>query len=369
MNKRINIAAPIIGREETSAVQQVLQSNSLAQGPKVAELESSFAAYCGAKYAVAFNSGTAALHAALHAAGLEPGDSVITTPFSFIATINPILMLGAKVKLVDIEPASFNVDAQAIEPAVDSSTKVILPVDLYGQPADYDSLHQTAQKHGLKIVEDACQAVGAAYKGTRAGALGNVGCFSLYATKNITSAEGGIFTTNDAAIMEDGKSFRQHGMSSSYEYGQLGYNYRMTDILAAIAVEQLKKADRFNTIRQQNAAALSAGLQNIPGLVLPQVAPHRTHVWHQYTVRVTKNFPLSRQQLMAELDKKGIGAGIYYPKPLHFYQHIQSLGFKKGQFPVAEQAAEEVLSLPVHPKVSATDIEHISKTIREIANV
>ncbi len=366
----IHIASPEIGLEEIAAVNEVLTSGMLAQGPKVAELEAAFAEYCGTEYAAAVNSGTAALHAALHAAGVGPGDEVITTPFSFIATINPILFLGAKPVLVDIEPESFNIDVSKIESAVTSKTKAIMPVHLYGQVCDYDEIQAIADRHGLKVVEDACQAIGATYGDKKAGGLGDLGCFSLYATKNIMSGEGGMVTTNDEAHLAAIKQFRQHGMSGPYQYEGIGYNYRMTDLQAAIAVEQLKKADEFNEARNRNARIFDEGLNGIKGIVIPQAKKGRSHVYHQYTIRLTDAFPVSREALIVELKKRGIGSGVYYPKPLHTIPHIaKSGGFKAGDFPEAEKAAAQVLSLPVHPKVSETNARKIAAALQEVASV
>ena len=249
----INIAAPVIDSEERRAVDEVIESGMLAQGPKVAELEKNWAEYCGVKHALAVNSGTAAIHCALYAAGVKEGDEVITTPYSFIATINPILMLGARPVLVDIDEETFNIDVSKIEAAITEKTKAIVPVDLYGQPCDWAELQEIAKKHDLKIIEDACQAIGAEYKGIKAGALGDFGCFSLYATKNIMCGEGGIVTTNSDEASAAIRSFRQHGMVAPYEYADLGYNYRMSDLHGAIAVEQLRKVDRFTAQRQRNA--------------------------------------------------------------------------------------------------------------------
>jgi perosamine synthetase len=367
----INIAQPIIEDEEIKAVNEVLRSGLLAQGPKVAELEQAFAKYSGAKHAVAVNSGTAALHSALHAAGVKVGDEVITVPFSFIATINPILMQGAKPVLVDIESESFNINPGLFEQAITAKTKAIIPVDLYGQPYDYDALKVIADKHKIKIIEDACQAVGAEYGDKKVGNLGDLSCFSLYATKNIMCGEGGIITTNDEAYVRKIKQFRQHGMTlmnNSYEYTELGYNYRMSDLHAAIAVEQLKKIDLFNKARIDNAKLLDKGLSGIKGLIIPKIQPGRTHVYHQYTIRITPKFGMAREEVIKQLHKREIGAGIYYPKPLHSYPHIAKLGYKIGDFPESERVAEEVLSLPVHPKVGREDINKIVAAIKELAS-
>ncbi len=362
----ISIAQPLIGKEEIESVNKVLSSGMLAQGPKVAELEKVWAEYCGTKYAVAVNSGTAAIHAALFAAGVRKGDEVITTPFTFIATINPILMLGATPVLVDIDPITFNIDATKVNKAVTSKTKAILPVDLYGQPADYDELRKIAEENKIKIIEDSCQSIGSDYKGKKAGSLGDLGCFSLYATKNIMCGEGGIVTTDSLDQVKTMKSFRQHGMSETYEYDYLGYNYRMSDLHAAIAVEQVKKIDVFSQKRIANAQKLSNLLSGIKGIELPQVKTGRTHAYHQYTIRITNDAKFNRDQTVDQLRAKGIGAGIYYPKPLHFYPHIAKLGYNKGDFPNAEIAAKQLASLPVHPGLSDKDINTIAKTLKAI---
>lgn len=357
----ITIAQPIIGDEEINAVNEVLRSGVLAQGPKVAELEENFARYCGTKYAVAVNNGTAALHAALFAAGVAEGDEVITVPFSFIATVNPIIMLGAKPVLVDIDQDTYNIDTSQIEGVITKKTKAIIPVHLYGQPANMDEINAVAEKHNLVVIEDACQAIGAEYKGKKAGSLGNMGCFSLYATKNIMCGEGGMITTDDAGFVEKMKQFRQHGMSGPYQYEGLGYNYRMTDLQAAIAIEQLKKVDGFNAKRQSNAQTLSDGLKDLKGILLPSVADARTHVYHQYTVLVESG----RDNVVARLKELDIIAGVYYPKPLHHVSHIAAYGYEAGDFPVTENVVGRVLSLPVHPKLSAEDLTKIVTSINE----
>ncbi len=365
----ITIANPVIEEEEIDAVNQVLRSGILAQGSKVAQLEADFADYCGTKYAAAVSSGTAALHAALYAVGVKTGDEVVTTPFSFIATINPILFQGAKPVLVDIDPKTYNIDVKKLEKAITSKTKAIMPVHLYGQPCDYAALSEIAKQHDLSVIEDACQAVGASHDTRKTGSLGDLGCFSLYATKNIMCGEGGVVTSDNEAYIMAIKRFRQHGMAGPYEYADIGYNYRLTDLQAAIAVEQLKKVDEFTAKRQRNAKLLNEGLHDIPNIVLPVTWPGRTHVYHQYTIRLTEGFSLTREQFVEQLKERGIGSGIYYPKPLHLYPHIAKFGYRPGDFPEAEQAGRQVLSLPVHPKVTESDIQKIVSTIRELASV
>jgi dTDP-4-amino-4,6-dideoxygalactose transaminase len=364
----IRIAQPEIGDEEIRAVNEVMNSGMLAQGPKVAQLENDFAKYCGTKYALAVSSGTVAIHTALHVAGIRKGDEVITVPFSFVATINPILMVGAKPVLVDIDSVTFCMDVRKLDRAITPKTKAIMPVHLYGQIADMDEIIKIAKKHNLIIIEDACQAVGADYKGHKAGGFGNLGCFSLYATKNMMSGEGGIITTNDEKLAKYIKKFRQHGMSDPYMYDEVGYNYRLTDLQGAIAVEQLKKVDRFNNARQKNAELLNKGLSGIEGLITPKIALGRNHVFHQYTIRITSDYPMSRDEFVKSLQAKEIGTGIYYPKALHEYPHIAKLGYKLGDFPESEKAAREVVSLPVHPNVTTKDIATIINYIKELAN-
>lgn len=365
----IPISKPIIGKEEIEAVVSVMKSGIIAQGPKTAQFEEEFARYCGTKYAVAFNSGTAAIHAGLYALGIHEGDEVITSPFTFVASANPILMQGAKVVFADISEDDFNLDPNEVAKKLTSNTKAILPIDLYGQIYDYESIKSLAKKHNLRILEDACQAVGAAYGDVKAGNFGDIGAFSLYATKNIMCGEGGVATMNDEELMEKCKRFRHHGQSEKtrYEYWDLGYNYRMADLNAAIALVQLMKVDQLNEKRRSNATILTAGLSDVRGLILPKVMPGRTHVFHQYTIRITEEFGSSRENLAEFLKEQGIGSNIYYPKPLHLHPHFSKLGYKEGDFPVAERLSKEVLSLPVHPSVTEEEIRLIVTKIQEFA--
>jgi len=364
----INIAKPEIAEEEIKSVNEVLLSGVLAQGSRVAQLEEDFAKFCETKYALAVNSGTAALHAALYAAGVGVGDEVITVPFSFIATINPILMQGAKPVLIDIDYATFNMDVTKLESAITSKTKAIIPVHLYGQPASMDEINTVAKKHGIKVIEDACQAINANYGSNKTGNLGDLGCFSLYATKNIMCGEGGMITTNNEEYANLIRKFRQHGMVGPYMYDDLGYNYRLTDLQAAIAIEQLKKAPRFTASRQKNAEEFNNAFANITGLVLPEVDNGRSHVYHQYTLRVTDDFHMTRDEFVQALRDKGVGAGVYYPKALHTYPHIAKLGYKEGDFPESIKASNECVSLPVHPGLSDDDIKTIASAVKSLSD-
>jgi perosamine synthetase len=362
--KLIPIAKPMLGLEEITAVTAVLKSGLITQGAKVQELEAGFMKLCASTQAVAVNSGTAALHTALHAAGVAEGDEVIVPAFSFIASANAVLMQKAKPVFVDISEADFNIDPSKIEAAISPRTKAIVVVDLFGQPYDYTAVADIAKRHDLLVIEDACQAVGAMHGNLPAGSLGDFGCFSLYATKNITSAEGGIMLTNNVAGAQKARAFRQHGMTKSYDYDGLGYNYRLTDLAAAIGLEQLNKLEGFLTIRRRNTDRLNEGLAGIDGLVLPHTVSGRTHSYHQYTVRVTKEFGMSRDALSKKLVSAGVGSGIYYPKPLPAYAHL-SANYRLGDFPEAERAATEVLSLPVHPGLSESNLDTIIQAVRE----
>ena len=364
----IFVAKVKIDKEEKEAVIGVLDSGLLAQGAKVGDFEKRFADYCGIKHAVAVNSGTAALHTACHVLGIGPGDEVITTPFTFVATANPILMTGAKVIFTDVKSDTYNLDPLELEKKITPKTKAIIPVDLYGQPYDYRAVKKLAQKHSLLIIEDACQAVGADLAGKKTGALGDIGCFSFYATKNMMTGEGGMLTTNNKLLSEKAKQFRHHGQSEQkrYTYSDLGYNYRMTDISAAIGLSQLKKIDILNNKRIANAEFLADGIRGIKGLITPFAKSDCRHVFHQFTLRITKDFKVSRDQFLQILKEKKIFCGIYYPKPLHLQPYFKKIGYKRGDFPVAEKASREVVSLPVHPYLRKEELNYIIKAIKSI---
>ena len=354
----INMAKPQIGDEEKKAVLEVLDSGIIAQGPRVKAFEEAFAAMCGVKFAAATSSGTTALHTALLAHGIGGGDEVITSAFTFIASANSILYTGARPVFIDIDPATFNLNPALIEAAITPHTKAILPIHLYGLCCDMDAIMAIAKKHGLVVIEDACQSHGAEYKGHKVGSFGT-GTFSLYPTKNMTSGEGGMITTNDPVIDEKCRVIRQHGMRKRYYHDELGFNFRMTDIHAAIGLEQLKKLEHFNEIRQANAKFLSTHLE---GVTVPAVPEGCKHVYHQYTIRVPGG---KRDGLRTYLQEKGVGSEVYYPVPIHqqtFY--VKELGYNID-LPETERAAKEVLSLPVHPALSTADLETIVAAINE----
>jgi dTDP-4-amino-4,6-dideoxygalactose transaminase len=359
--KMIYMAKPQIGDEEKQAVMEVLDSGMIAQGPRVKAFEDAFAEMCGVKHAIATTSGTTALHVALLAHGIGQGDEVITSAFTFIASANSILFTGAKPVFVDIDPRTFNIDPDKIEAAITPKTKAIMPVHLYGLACDMDPILSIAEKHGLAIIEDACQSHGAVYKGKKAGSFGT-GTFSLYPTKNITSGEGGMITTNDPVIDEKCRVIRQHGMRRRYYHDELGYNFRMTDVHAAIGLAQLKKLDKFNSIRQTNAKFLS---ENLKGVVVPYVPDEQTHVFHQFTVRVPNG---KRDALRSHLQENGVGSEVYYPVPIHqqsFY--VSDLEYNES-LPETENAAQEVLSLPVHAGLTPSDLETIVAALNEFTD-
>ena len=358
---RIALAHPFIGDEEKQAVMRVLESGQLAQGPVVAEFEEAFAAWCGVKHAVAVSSGTAGLHLALLAHGIAEGAEVITTPFTFIASANAILFTGATPVFADVEPDTFCLDPELVEAAITPRTRALLPVHLYGQAAAMPELVEIASRHRLLVIEDAAQAHGATVNGKKVGALGNTAVFSLYPTKNITSGEGGFVTTDDDAIAASVRMLRQHGESERYHHQVLGYNFRMTDICAAIGLAQLHRLDAFNAARRRNAQVLTAGLDGISGLVAPAERHGYGHVYHQYTVRVERG----RDELRTALTDRGIGTGVYYPIPVHRQPVYESRGYGELSFPVAERLSDEVLSLPVHPALTEGDLARIVRTVRE----
>ena len=348
----IPIAKPLIGDEEKQAVLEVLDSGMLAQGPRVREFEEAFAEMCGVRQAVATSSGTTALHIALLAHDIGPGDEVITTPFTFIASANSILYVGARPVFVDIDPVTFNIDPDKIESAITPRTKAIMPVHLFGLVCEMEPIVALARAHDLVVIEDACQAHGAECNRSRSGSFGT-GCFSLYPTKNITSAEGGMITTDDDEIARRSQVLRQHGMRRRYYHDELGYNFRMTDVHAAIGLAQLGKLEQFNEARIANAAYLGSGLEDVTVPIVPE--SHR-HVFHQYTIRVPGG---QRDALREHLSANDIGSGIYYPVPIHKQTYYtEDLGYDVS-LPDSEGAAQDVLSLPVHPALRQQDLETI----------
>ena len=353
----IPIAKPIIGDAELEAVVAVLRSGHLVQGQVVSQFERRFAEIAKVQHAVAVSSGTAALHVALLAHGVGPGDEVITTPFTFVATANAVLYTGARPVFVDVQEDTLNLDPTLIEAKLTPRTKAILPVHLYGCPADMLAIEAIAARHGLAVIEDAAQAHCAAISERPVGSFGTA-CYSFYATKNVTSAEGGIVTTNDERIADTLRLLRSHGQRERYHHELLGYNYRMTDLHAAIGLAQLDRLEALTLQRIANAAYLS---EHIRGVTTPSVPVGYRHVFHQYTVRV----PDARDEAVRLLAAAGVGSSIHYPVPVHKQQLYQDLGYADS-LPVAEQAAREVLSLPVHPALTTDDLSTVAAEVSKL---
>jgi len=360
----IRITEVRISDQEKRAVLRVLDSGQLAHGPMVAELERQFAELCGVPHAVAVSNGTVALVAALQALGLGPGDEVITTPLSFAATLNAILESGATARFADIRD-DFTLDPDATAPLINERTRAIMPVHLYGLPADMTAFSALAERAGLHLIEDSAQAHGASVGDRITGSFG-VGCFSLYATKNVHCGEGGLITTADDALADRLRLLRNQGTRAPYQYEVPGHNWRLTDMQAAIAVPQLARLAETNATRRAHAERLSAGLAGLPGLVTPVEAAGRRHVWHQYTVRVTEEAPLTRDGLAKYLREAEIGCGLYYPALMYDYDcYAGHPGIITDPTPVAARITGQVLSLPVHQHLSESDLDRIVATVRQ----
>lgn len=355
----IPIAKPIIGQEEKEAVLKVLDSGCLAQGPVVEAFEKEFAAFSGAKYAAATTSGTTALHLALLALGIGTGDEVITTPFSFIASSNSILYTGAKPVFADIDEKTYNLDPEKIEKLITPKTKAILVVHLYGLPAEMPKILEIAKKHKFLVIEDACQAHGATINGKKIGSFGDAACFSFYPTKNMTTGEGGIAIFKDKEVHERSLLIRAHGMKIRYHHETLGFNFRMTDIQAAIGREQLKKLPGFNKRRQENASYFLANIKN-PKVTLPETPEGYGHVYHQFTIQIEE-----RDKSVEKLTHLGIGTGIHYPICINEQPYYKFLDYKCDT-PVANKLSRRVISLPVHPSLTEEDLKVVTNAINEL---
>ncbi|MDD1689404.1 MAG: DegT/DnrJ/EryC1/StrS family aminotransferase [Methanoregula sp.] len=361
----IHIARPVIGPEEISAVTAVLESGMLASGERVLEFERKFADYCGTPYAVAVNNGTAALHTALLAAGVGPGDEVIVPAFTFFATASAVAMCGATPVFVDVDEQTFNINPRLIEERITPETRAVIGVHLFGQPFDVRAVQACCERHNLKLIEDAAQAHGAQSNGEPVGGFGHFACFSFYATKNMITGEGGMVTTPDKAANDQLRLIVNHGQSEKYLHTRLGYNYRMTDIAAAIGLVQLKRLEQFNLRRRKNAGYFNTHL-SVKGLITPVIAPGVQSVYHQYVIRLTDEFPMSRAEFIEYLKAKGIGSAIHYPIPLH-RQPVFGLENSPDPCPVATRLAGSVLSLPVHPMLDQKQLAYICDTINRVS--
>ena len=347
-------------------VLSVIRSGNIAQGPLVKRLEDEFAELIGVEHVVAVNNGTTALIAALDVLDLQPGDEVITSPFTFVATLNAIIESGATARFADIDRDVFNIDTDTVDGVLNSRTKVLMPVHLYGHIADMGLLSTIASQAQLAIVEDAAQAHGARLGNRAAGSWG-IGCFSLYATKNLTTGEGGLISTNDSAVADRLRVLRNQGMRQRYVYEMAGNNYRMTDLQAALCLPQLAHYEAQVAARQTNARRLSDGLRGLPGVRVPEAMPGCHHVWHQYTILINDGARLDRDGLLDALATAGIGCGVYYPRPVFDYDcyrdHPQVV---VAAAPVAVDVSRRCLSLPVHQHLSEIDLDRIVTTMTNL---
>ncbi len=354
----IPMAKPVMEKEEKEAVMRVMDSGMLAHGPEVENFEKEFAEYCGVRYGAAVSSGTSAIHLALAALGVGPGDEVITTSFSFIASATPILFLGARPVFVDIDPRTFNINPDKIPETITEKTRAIIPVHLYGQCADMDELLEAAGD--IPILEDCAQAHGSLYKGKKAGSMGLAGMFSFYPTKNMTTGEGGMVVSDDEEFIEKVRMLRNHGQVARYDHHSIGYNLRMTSLAAAIGRVQLEKLEGKNELRRRNARLLTEGLKPIQGIETPFIQEGDEPVFHQYTIKI----PKGRDEISRKLTEKGIGNKVFYPTTIPSSPAMKP--YVNNTFPEAEECCRRVISLPVHPLVTPADIDIIVDTIREI---
>jgi len=358
----IPVARPELGDEEIAAVSDVLRSGMIACGPVVAEFEERFREVAGTEHAVATGSGTAALHAALHAAGIGPGDEVIVPSFTFIATASAVCMCNARPVFADVDGVTYTIDPEDLCRRITERTRAVIGVHLFGHPCDTRSLSEICEDHGLIFIEDAAQAHGATDHRRPAGSIGDLGCFSFYPTKNMTTGEGGMVTTDDAELARRVRRFINHGQEEKYLHLEIGYNYRMTDIAAAIGLVQLGRLPGATEARIRNARRYIKNLGETP-LILPREAPGVRHVYHQFAVLVPPEAPVSRLELINHLADRGIGTAIHYPVPLHRQPVFAGTA---TECPVSDRLAAQILSLPVHPGVTVGDVDYICRAIQEV---
>jgi UDP-4-amino-4,6-dideoxy-N-acetyl-beta-L-altrosamine transaminase len=363
-----------IDEEDVAAVKEVLLSDYLTTGPGVAAFETAFAEKVGARHAVAVSSGTAALHAALHAAGIEPGDEVITTPLTFAADANAVLYLGGRPVFADIDPETLLIDPSDVARRMTPRTKAIIAVDYAGQPADIEALRSLAERRGLVLVEDACHSLGAHHSGRPVGSLAALTAFSFHPVKHVTTGEGGMVTTDDDVLARRLRTFRNHGITTlpservtwEYEMVTLGFNYRLSDIHAVLGLSQLRRLDTFITRRREIAAVYDRALQGVRAIRRPQPAPGRDHVWHLYVIQLELDrLSADRAAVLAALRAENIGVNVHYI-PVYFHPYYRELGYERGSCPVAETAYERVLSLPIFPRMSPADVEDVLSALRKV---
>jgi len=348
--------------EINAKINEVLESTQFILGENVRAFEEEFARYCNAKYAVGVASGSDALTLSLKALGIGEGDEVITVPNTFIATVDSISRNNARPVFVDIDPETYNIDVNKIEEKITDKTKAIIPVHLYGQPADMDPILRIAKEYGLKVIEDACQAHGAEYKGKKVGALGGVGCFSFYPGKNLGAyGDGGIIVTNSFEFAEKVRMLRNYGQKIKYYHDFVGYNSRLDELQAAILRVKLRYLDEWNELRRLHAEEYDRCLEEVSGIVLPFNKKNVKHVYHLYVMQCE-----NRDAVQERLLSKGISTGIHYPAPIHLQQAYIKLGYHRGDFPVAEEYAKKILSLPMFPELTTDEIRYVSEQIKEV---
>jgi dTDP-4-amino-4,6-dideoxygalactose transaminase len=348
-----------IREDVVNALLRVLDSTAFAGGPFVADFEKEFASYCGCEFAAGVSNGTSALWLSLLALGVGAGDEVITTPNTFIATAEAITFCGATPIFVDVDPDTYTMDPDLLEPAITPRTKAIIPVHLYGQPADMDPILGIAKRHGLYVIEDACQAHGAEYKGRKAGSMADAGCFSFYPGKNLGAyGEAGAVVTNNAELAQKIRILRDHGQTEKYKHAMIGWNDRMDGFQGAVLSIKLKHLDKWNNARRGHARLYNSLLEGVEHIIVPEEAAYARHIYHVYAIRVPR-----RDELMATLREKDIWCGIHYPIPIHLQKAYEFLGHGKGSFPVAERCARESLSLPMFPELTTEQIESVATEI------
>ena len=369
MRDMIPINQPSIGKEEIEAVVEVLKSGVLSeksgQGPRVMQFEKEFAKFVGARHAIAVCSGTAALHSALLASGIQPGDEVVVPSFTFSATAGAIVLAGGKPSFADIDADTYCITAESIEAALTRGTKAIMPVHMYGLCADMDSITELARNRGIVVIEDAAQAHGAEYNERRVGSIGDATCFSFYPGKNMTTGEGGMITTNDDDLAEQARMIRTHGEERPYWVSRQGHNYHMPEISAAIGAAQLKKLPGFLQERRKNAQYLTEKLGTLGKLVMPREPAGRKHAWYLFTPRLRGANAGKRNKLVEKLRSRNIAASVYYESPVHmlpFYRDLQST--RRSPMPETERACRQVFSLPVHPELKQTELQFIIDSVK-----
>ena len=354
--------------EIDGAVHGVMSSGGFIMGPEVARFEEEMAAFCQAPYAIGVGSGTEALHLALRACGIGPGDEVITTPFTFFATTEAILHCGAKPVFVDVDPVTMNMDCDLIEPAITDRTKAVLPVHLYGHPVDMGRLMSVARAHKLQVVEDCAQALGAVYDGQQVGTFGHAGCFSFFPSKMLGAfGDGGMVITSDEEVAQRIDVLRKHGSREKYFHSEVGFNSRLDAIQAAVLRVKLRHLSSWIVQRRGLAAAYNRCLDSVPWIDAPTESPGSLHCYNYYTVRI-KQSEIKRDDVQARLKENGIGSAIYYPLSLHLQPALRDLGHQAGDFPAAEAAQEEVLSLPMYPELEPPRVEEIAGVIAELSS-